>query len=296
LCAESDQDRDSWIDALVRHVVPDSSHERSESKSVIVTAAQPLNNAADSKIAGAPSPSLFNSMESQRLANSSPSLASQSSHNSMPPRPLVSPITEYAPGLPDPSRQARSQSSMPPRGPPAAHTAAYLSKLSADGLNAPPGSLPDKDRERKVKSGRFWPSFGKTAEKTSRPVFGVPLQESIAIANAANLPAIVFRCIEYLEHKHAEQEEGLYRLSGSSAVIKGLKDRFDTQGDVNLRQIDEHWDPHAIAGLLKTFLRELPTSLLTSDLHTRFLAVIGELPHYVTDFKIWSTLLRASSS
>lgn len=165
---------------------------------------------------------------------------------------------------------------MPPRGPPV-HTAAYLSKLSADGMNAPPGA--DKDRDRKVKSGRFWPSFGKTAEKAARPVFGVPLNESIAIAHVANLPAIVFRCIEYLEFKHAEQEEGLYRLSGSSAVIKGLKDKFDMQGDYNLRQVDEHWDPHAIAGLLKTFLRELPTSLLTSDLHTRFLAVIGMSAH-----------------
>ena len=39
---------------------------------------------------------------------------------------------------------------------------------------------------------------------------------------------------------------------------------------------DEYWDPHAIAGLLKTFLRELPASILTRELHLRFLAVIGE--------------------
>jgi len=37
----------------------------------------------------------------------------------------------------------------------------------------------------------------------------------------------VYRCIEYLEAKHAELEEGIYRLSGSSAVIKGLRDRFN---------------------------------------------------------------------
>jgi RalA-binding protein 1 len=41
------------------------------------------------------------------------------------------------------------------------------------------------------------------------------------------LPAIVFRCIEYLEAKKAAEEEGIYRLSGSSAVIKALKDRFN---------------------------------------------------------------------
>jgi RalA-binding protein 1 len=38
---------------------------------------------------------------------------------------------------------------------------------------------------------------------------------------------------------------------------------------------DEYWDPHAVAGLLKSFLRELPASILTRDLHLRFLAVIG---------------------
>lgn len=157
------------------------------------------------------------------------------------------------------------------------HSAAYLSKVASEGLSIPGMDSRDKERDRKAKSGRFWPSFGKTPEKISRPVFGVPLPESIAIASKANLPAIVFRCIEYLEAKRAEEEEGIYRLSGSSAVIKGLKDRFDTEGDVDLLRVDEHWDPHAIGGLLKTFLRDLPHSLLTRDLHPRFLAVMGEL-------------------
>jgi RalA-binding protein 1 len=45
---------------------------------------------------------------------------------------------------------------------------------------------------------------------------------------------------------------------------------------VDLLASDEYWDPHAIAGLLKSFLRELPSSILTRDLHLRFLAVIGK--------------------
>jgi RalA-binding protein 1 len=60
-----------------------------------------------------------------------------------------------------------------------------------------------------------------------RAVFGVQLEESLDIAQIASLPAIVFRCIQYLEAKQADQEEGIYRLSGSSAVIKSLKDRFN---------------------------------------------------------------------
>jgi len=60
-----------------------------------------------------------------------------------------------------------------------------------------------------------------------RAVFGVPLEDSLDVAQMCNLPAIVFRSIQYLEAKKADQEEGIYRLSGSSAVIKSLKDRFN---------------------------------------------------------------------
>ena len=58
-------------------------------------------------------------------------------------------------------------------------------------------------------------------------MFGVALDESLDVAEIANLPAVIFRCIQYLEAKKADQEEGIYRLSGSSAVIKSLKDRFN---------------------------------------------------------------------
>ena len=85
------------------------------------------------------------------------------------------------------------------------------------------------------------------------------------------------------------------------AVIRRLKDRFNsgifapfmfsigkpnccanrsTEGDIDLLASDECWDPHAITGLLKTFIRELPGSIFTRELHTRFLSAIGEC-------KIW---------
>ena len=68
----------------------------------------------------------------------------------------------------------------------------------------------------------------------SRAIFGITLEESLEVAQIANLPAIVFRCIQYLELKKADQEEGIYRLSGSSAVIKSLKDRFNSGTFVRL--------------------------------------------------------------
>jgi RalA-binding protein 1 len=61
-----------------------------------------------------------------------------------------------------------------------------------------------------------------------RAVFAVPLADSLDVAEICGLPAIVFRSIQYLEAKKADQEEGIYRLNGSSAVIKSLRDRFNT--------------------------------------------------------------------
>ena len=306
-------ERDSWIEMLVRQVDPDTtpqfalqpppppasanpgglgrrrSQTRKTSKDVVVTAAQPLVNfgssAADSKFGGAPSPSMINSMESKRVEGAQ--MEELRTHSTTPPAmppSMLSPspndgssIGLTAPRSPQPPSRAAKRSSIAPPPPRASITPAYLTSLSAQGLSVLPGH--ERESDRKAKSGRFWSSpFSKAPQQATRPVFGIPLDQSLAISSIANLPSIVFRCIEWLETHRAEEEEGIYRLSGSSAVIKGLKDRFDLHGDVNLAapNMDEQWDPHAVAGLLKAYLRELPTSLLTRELHAQFLAVMGE--------------------
>lgn len=59
-------------------------------------------------------------------------------------------------------------------------------------------------------------------------------------------------------------------------MIRQLKERFDAEGDVNLLQSSEFYDLHAVAGLLKQYLRDLPPPLLTRTLQPDFLRVIGE--------------------
>ncbi|GAA5974419.1 hypothetical protein JCM11641_005271 [Rhodosporidiobolus odoratus] len=144
-----------------------------------------------------------------------------------------------------------------------------------------------QERQKKTKSS-FWGFARGSSDKGSsssnsapappaRPVFGVPLKEAVSISRVRpglELPAIVYRCVEYLEAKNAEHEEGIFRLSGSANVIRLLKDRFNAEGDVNLLQSNEYYDPHAIAGVLKQYLRELPVHLLTRELHGEFLRVI----------------------
>ncbi|PKY46144.1 RhoGAP-domain-containing protein [Rhizophagus irregularis] len=141
---------------------------------------------------------------------------------------------------------------------------------------------------RKTFFGSMFGSSNKDEKKKyqeSRPditriVFGVPLDQAIAIARIKEgyeLPAVVYRCIEYLDAKNATEEEGIYRLNGAAATIKFLKDRFNTEGDVDLLGDGEYYDVHAVAGLLKLYLRELPTSVLTRELHAEFVNVIDLL-------------------
>ncbi|ORY90204.1 hypothetical protein BCR35DRAFT_134853 [Leucosporidium creatinivorum] len=172
------------------------------------------------------------------------------------------------------------------------HRQDSATKLVASNVSGPMNAQPlpsgyefkKAERQKKTKSS-FW-NFGARGanEKPqaqpaapSRPVFGVPLKEAVNISRirpGLELPAVVYRCVEYLEAKNAECEEGIFRLSGSANVIRLLKERFNAEGDVNLLTSNEYYDPHAIAGLLKQYLRELPVHLLTRELHAEFIQVI----------------------
>ncbi|PHH68515.1 hypothetical protein CDD82_503 [Ophiocordyceps australis] len=110
-----------------------------------------------------------------------------------------------------------------------------------------------------------------------RQVFGASLGEAVRYHPPTDvnvpLPSVVYRCIEYLDSKNGILEEGIFRLSGSNVVIKQLRERFNNEGDVNLITDEQYYDIHAVASLLKLYLRELPTTILTRDLHLEFLAV-----------------------
>lgn len=90
-------------------------------------------------------------------------------------------------------------------------------------------------------------------------VFGNPLHFAL-IKSQMNykshiIPTVVYNCLERLySDKQLLDEEGLFRISGSSLSIKNLIEKFDRDYDVSLRDADVH----VVTGLLKTFLRLLP--------------------------------------
>lgn len=118
-------------------------------------------------------------------------------------------------------------------------------------------------------------------KETVRAVFGLPLAEAVEFCACpepgadTTLPAVVYRCLQYLRARKAECEEGIFRLSGSNVVIKGLKERFNTEGDLDFLEGDVYYDVHAVASLFKQYLRELPITVLTKELHLDFIRVLG---------------------
>eukprot|EP00010_Vexillifera_abyssalis_P002136 CAMPEP_0201553358 /NCGR_PEP_ID=MMETSP0173_2-20130828/26249_1 /ASSEMBLY_ACC=CAM_ASM_000268 /TAXON_ID=218659 /ORGANISM="Vexillifera sp., Strain DIVA3 564/2" /LENGTH=674 /DNA_ID=CAMNT_0047964081 /DNA_START=78 /DNA_END=2099 /DNA_ORIENTATION=- len=103
-------------------------------------------------------------------------------------------------------------------------------------------------------------------------VFGVPLAKLLMRKDrTGDIPTIVERSVEYLE-KYVK-EEGIFRKSGSSMLISQFQSDFDCGGTVNFSSVS---DPHAVAGILKLWLRSLPEPLLTFDLFDGFLQLLEE--------------------
>jgi hypothetical protein len=95
--------------------------------------------------------------------------------------------------------------------------------------------------------------------------FGIQLPVLMKDSTSA-VPYVVTNMISYLD-KHLA-EEGLYRISGSSADINQVRDVLEKNPKANLDFIK---DPNAVAGALKTFFRELPDSLFPHSLYNQLI-------------------------
>ncbi|KAE8152577.1 Rho GTPase activator [Aspergillus avenaceus] len=78
------------------------------------------------------------------------------------------------------------------------------------------------------------------------------------------MPALPYRCIDYLNFKGCE-EEGLYRVPGSGKEVKHWQRRFDTELDINLFDEPDLYDINTIGSMFKAWLRELPDELFPKD-------------------------------
>uniref|UniRef100_A0A8C9W942 Rho GTPase-activating protein 44 n=1 Tax=Scleropages formosus TaxID=113540 RepID=A0A8C9W942_SCLFO len=99
-----------------------------------------------------------------------------------------------------------------------------------------------------------------------KPCYGKPLEEHLAISGreiAFPIEACVTMLLEC-----GLQEEGLFRVAPSTSKLKKLKASLDC-GVLDVHEYST--DPHAIAGALKSYLRELPEPLMTFDLYDEWI-------------------------
>ncbi|KAI0947397.1 hypothetical protein AcV7_009836 [Taiwanofungus camphoratus] len=99
---------------------------------------------------------------------------------------------------------------------------------------------------------------------TRADIFGVSLEELMGYdGEKSGLPRVVKDCIQYLRQT-GMQEEGLFRRSPNSVLLKQAQQAYDRGHVVSLETFG---DPHLAAVLLKKYLRDLPTPLFPEHLY-----------------------------
>ncbi|XP_072408457.1 rho GTPase-activating protein 8-like isoform X2 [Chiloscyllium punctatum] len=93
--------------------------------------------------------------------------------------------------------------------------------------------------------------------------FGVSLQYLRDKGNGDLIPLVVRQTVQFLKQK-ALKTEGLFRRSANIQVIKEIQKQYNLGKPI---EFEEYGDEHIPAVILKTFFRELPQPLLTSQIY-----------------------------
>uniref|UniRef100_A0A7N8WZN6 Rho GTPase activating protein 17b n=1 Tax=Mastacembelus armatus TaxID=205130 RepID=A0A7N8WZN6_9TELE len=99
-----------------------------------------------------------------------------------------------------------------------------------------------------------------------KPAFGTALEEHLKRSNR-EIALPIEACIMMLLET-GMKEEGLFRIAAGASKLKKLKAALDC----STSQLEEFYsDPHAVAGALKSYLRELPEPLMTFGLYDEWI-------------------------
>ncbi|RWS28177.1 rho GTPase-activating protein 44-like protein, partial [Leptotrombidium deliense] len=100
---------------------------------------------------------------------------------------------------------------------------------------------------------------------SQKPCFGCSLEEHLRV-NDKEVSIVIETCVGWLLNNL--NEEGLFRIPGSTSKVKKLKCSFDA----GFIDVDDYAnDPHTVAGCLKSYLRELPEPLLTHTFYEEWI-------------------------
>ncbi|NXP05896.1 SYDE2 protein, partial [Thinocorus orbignyianus] len=113
-------------------------------------------------------------------------------------------------------------------------------------------------------------------------MFGVDARKVVEKENAGLMvPLLMHKCILEIE-KRGCQVVGLYRLCGSAAVKKELREAFEKDSKAVTLSESQYPDINVITGVLKDYLRELPSPLITKQLYEAVLDAMVKNPLKMT--------------
>eukprot|EP00164_Ancoracysta_twista_P004282 GFYU01005766.1.p1 GENE.GFYU01005766.1~~GFYU01005766.1.p1 ORF type:complete len:782 (+),score=213.83 GFYU01005766.1:184-2529(+) len=109
-----------------------------------------------------------------------------------------------------------------------------------------------------------------TRAKQHTQVFGIDIDTLVtrSASGRYKFPAVL---VEMLEHIRTTglKVEGLFRVPGDRTEIETIASEFDKGVDVDLKK----YDIHAVAGVLKKWVRELPKPLIPDDLYDEVIEI-----------------------
>ncbi|RWS31431.1 active breakpoint cluster region-related protein-like protein [Leptotrombidium deliense] len=117
---------------------------------------------------------------------------------------------------------------------------------------------------------KFIPSEASTIRFPARKLygaFGVNIQ-TVSRREKSTVPYLIVACVREVERR-GMKEVGIYRVSGLTSDLQKLKKAFENnpyEAEFLLKDIDIH----AVTGLLKMYLRELPEALFTNNYYKKF--------------------------
>ncbi|KAM3591550.1 uncharacterized protein V6R79_003597 [Siganus canaliculatus] len=101
---------------------------------------------------------------------------------------------------------------------------------------------------------------------TEKPAFGTALDEHLK-RSGREIALPIEACVMMLLET-GMKEEGLFRIAAGASKLKKLKAALDC----STSQLEEFYsDPHAVAGALKSYLRELPEPLMSYQLYDEWI-------------------------
>lgn len=257
-CAESDSERDSWIAALIQYTGWSDTATPAESTDSLVRGAERMGSSDRVEKENEEEKEREKETKKSRKRslfpfrkNTDDSDNNQNSQNSQNSQPLnLQQNLQHNLQNSQHSQQSVQQNSQPFSS---SHSYFQSNAQSMQSLHPQSSDLP------------LYIGNMKLDDSPTKAIFGRDVMEAYNLSHhefqGRNIPSVCFRCLDYLLKTGAVYEEGIFRLSGSASQIRGLKEQFNSKFDLDLFA-NPLPDIHTVAGLFKTYLRELPHPIL----------------------------------